>query len=137
RQMCIRDRTYSDIERDLVYKALTYTALKLYSNGHNVLIDATANLRKWREFAKEKIPHFREIYIRCPVEICMRREESREESFGAPSGIYQKAKEGWPVPGVNVPYEEPLNPLVIVDSDIISIKDGVKMIIDAIKRCKW
>lgn len=134
RKFLTPEPTYSDIERDLVYKSLTYTALKLFENGHNVIIDATANLRKWREYAKKMISSFGEIYIKCPVDICAKREESRTESYGAPSGIYEKAKQGWPVPGVNVPYEEPLEPVVIINSDKTSIQDAVLTIIDSMKK---
>jgi len=136
RNFLTHEPTYSEMERDMVYKALSYTALKLYENGHNVIIDATSNLLKWRDFARQRIKDFEEIYIRCPIEICIQREESRQQSYGAPSGIYKKAKMGWPVPGVNVPYEEPIKPLVIIDSDKTSIEDSVNLIINSIKKLK-
>ena len=47
----------------------------------------------------------------------MEREAHRKAAF-SPKGIYEKsAKTGANVPGVNVPYDEPINPIVIIDSD--------------------
>jgi adenylylsulfate kinase len=108
---------YTDEERDIVYASLAYMAKLLTENGINVFIDATANKRKYRDAARELIPKFEEIYIRCPLSVCMEREARRKAVF-SPKDIYKKSvNSGANVPGVNVPYEEPLKPLVIVDSD--------------------
>jgi adenylylsulfate kinase len=89
----------------------------LVENNVNVFIDATANKRKYRDAARSLIPQFAEIFIRCPLDICMEREAHRKAAF-SPKGIYIKAaRSGANVPGVNVPYEEPLNPIVVIDSD--------------------
>lgn len=122
--------TYSEEERELVYRALIYTALKISELGHVVIIDATGNLRRWREFAKSVIKRFAEIYIQCPLEICIGRERTRQDSFDAPSNIYRKAAEGWPVPGVNAPYEEPLNPILTIHSNETTIDNAVDMIMN-------
>jgi adenylylsulfate kinase len=120
--------TYSDSEREIVYRALVYLAEKITEIGHHVLIDATGNLRRWRELARRLIPRFIEIYLRCPVEVCMKRERKRLERYEAPKDIYKKGAEGWPVPGMVVPYEEPLNPEIIIDTDKISIEDSLAKI---------
>lgn len=108
---------YTDDERTIVYLSLVYMAKLLVENGVNVFIDATANKRKYRDTARSLIPKFAEIFIRCPLDICMEREAHRKAAF-SPKGIYVKAaRSGANVPGVNVPYEEPLNPIVVIDSD--------------------
>ncbi|RMD59006.1 MAG: adenylyl-sulfate kinase, partial [Nitrospirae bacterium] len=91
--------TYSEEERDIVYRAIVYMAYILSRLGHNVIIDATGNRRRWREMAKELIgDNFYEIYLKCPLEICKERENRRLYTHGAPLGIYKKAKYGAPVP---------------------------------------
>lgn len=126
--------TYSDSEREIVYRALVYLAKKLTELGHHVIIDATGNLRKWRELARELIPRYVELYLKCPLELCMKRETRRLKRYKAPKNIYKKGAKGWPVPGMVVPYEEPLNPEIVVDTDKTSLKDTIETIEKKIAR---
>jgi adenylylsulfate kinase len=123
RKIITPEPTYSDSERDIVYRSIVYLAKRLTELGHDVIIDATGNLRKWREIARQLIPKYREIYLRCPIELCMERERKRRETRGAPKDIYQKGAAGWPVPGLTALYEEPLNPEIIADTDKESIEE--------------
>jgi adenylylsulfate kinase len=123
RKIITPEPTYSDSERDIVYRSIVYLAKSLTELGHDVIIDATGNFRKWRELARQFIPKYHEIYLRCPIEICMERERQRRETRGAPKDIYQKAAAGWPVPGLTIPYEEPLNPEIIADTDNESVEE--------------
>jgi adenylylsulfate kinase len=108
--------TYSEEERDMVYDALVFVARMLTQNGVNVLIDATANRRRYRAAARRRIKRFAEIYLECPLEICMEREARRKRTFGAPSRIYAKARAGASktVPGLGSPYEAPTRPELTV-----------------------
>jgi len=115
--------TYDEKEREILYRALVFIAMTLDRLGHDVIIDATGNLRRWRELARQLIPDFKEIYLRCPIDICMQRETLRSIQYEAPRGIYQKAKEGWPVPGILAPYEEPLSPELILDTDSMTLQE--------------
>lgn len=125
---------YTEDERDMVYGALVFTSILLTQNSINVIIDATANRRRYREQAKRKIPKMIEAYIRCPLDICMQREMKRKKDFSAPNGIYVKAQRGESitVPGIGVPYEEPLNPEILVDSDKTSPEQGAQKILEVI-----
>jgi adenylylsulfate kinase len=108
--------TYSDVERDRVYRALVYMAGRLTEAGVPVVIDATAHRRWWRDLARTVIPRFAEVQLTCPIEVCRRREQSRAAGH-APHGIYAAAgRPGATVPGVDVPYEPPLDPEVTVDT---------------------
>jgi adenylylsulfate kinase len=120
--------TYSEDERDLLYRALIFVARTLTGLGHDVVIDATGNMRKWRELARGLIPAYGEVYLRCPMEVCMERERSRLHTHAAPEGIYEKAKRGWPVPGVSAPYEEPVSPEVTIDSEQMPIEEQVRAV---------
>jgi len=128
---------YTEEERDMVYSAILFVAKLLTQNGVNVIIDATANRRKYRDQARKEIPRFMEAYLRCPMEVCIRRESRRKEegAFYAPRDIYKKAFKGESstVPGVGVPYEEPLNPEVTVDSDKLSPGQCAQKICEALK----
>jgi adenylylsulfate kinase len=126
--------TYSDEERELLYRSLVYTAKKLHEAGHIVIIDATAHKRRWRTLARNVIYEYMEVYLKCPLDECRRREESREDSHQAPRSIYKKADEGWPVPGVNVPYEEPARPELTIDTEKTAVRKTVQLILKRLKQ---
>ncbi|MEM2102415.1 MAG: adenylyl-sulfate kinase [Candidatus Bathyarchaeia archaeon] len=130
--------TYSEEERDIVYAALVFSAKLLTDNGVNVIIDATGNRRRYRNQARSQIERFIEVYLRCPLEVCMQRESKRKNTHFAPEQIYRKGLTGksQTVPGVNVPYEEPTNPEIIIDTDKLSPKDSVQKILDKILKGK-
>jgi len=108
--------TYSDIERDVVYRALVYVAALLTETGRPVIIDATAHRRAWRELARRSIAHFAEVQLVCPLEVCRDREVRREGSH-APRGIYARAGQpGARVPGVDVSYETALDAELTIDT---------------------
>lgn len=127
--------TYTEEERDMVYGAIVLVAGLLTQNGVNVIIDATANHRKYRDHARREIPRFMEAYVRCPLELCIQREADRgKEVFYAPRDIYTKAFTGksTTVPGIEVPYEEPLHPEVVVDSDKLNPNQCAQRILEAL-----
>lgn len=128
--------TYSEEEREIVYRTIVYTAKTLSELNRNVIIDATGNMRRWRELARQLIPNFVEIYLKCSIEVCTEREISRKETHGAPKDIYEKGKAGWPVPGVQVPYEEPLNPELTIQTDKSSLKEALTVISEFLTRNK-
>ncbi len=102
--------TYSDAERDLVYRALVYMAVELTEAGVPVIIDATAHRRAWRGLARKSVARFAEVQLECPLDVCRERECRRTGSH-APRGIYARAGEpGATVPGVDVPYEPAFAP---------------------------
>jgi len=100
--------------------------------GHDVIIDATGNLRRWRDLAREIIPRYAEVYLKCPIETCRKREEMRRNTRGAPKSIYQRGKEGWPVPGMTTQYEEPLNPEITIDTAKNSLAETISSILSLI-----
>ena len=125
--------TYSDEEREYVYRAIVFTAKTLYKLGHNVIIDATGNKKSWRELARKLIPDFFEVYLKCPIELCMEREKTRVDTHSAPTRIYEKGKKGSPVPGINIPYEEPDKPEIIIDTEKESPDMAAEKIVKILK----
>lgn len=108
--------TYTDWERDLVYRALVYMSRTLTRSGVPVIIDATGHQRAWRDLARTVIPSFAEVQLVCSLEVCRAREAHRP-SGNAPRRIYAASgRPGSTVPGVDVPYEPALDPEVAVDT---------------------
>lgn len=98
---------YDEKERDAFYRLMAYIGGVLIEHGVPVIFDATANLRVYRDRARQQIPRFLEVYIDCPLETCMTRD---------PKGIYRQAREGnaSSVPGLQAAYEPPETPDVVV-----------------------
>lgn len=110
---------YSLGERDIVYATLIYIAELLTRNEVNVIIDATGNLRIYRDNARKQIPKLIEVYLKCPLEVCVQRESTRRKTHKAPQQIYSRALKGKAptVPGVGQPYEAPLTPEITLNTD--------------------
>lgn len=65
---------------------------------------------------------FVEVYVKCPLQIC----EDRD-----PKGLYKKARAG-EIPdftGISAPYEEPLNPEVVLETSRLSIEESVRILL--------
>lgn len=126
--------TYSEEERGVLYRGLAVMAALLVEAGVNVIVDATANRRAYRDLARRLIPRFAEVYLRCPPATCRERERRR---FGghAPRGIYEQAdRAGAPVPGVNVPYEPPESPELTIDTGAVDPVAAADRILEVIRR---
>lgn len=126
--------TYSDQEREIVYRALIYMARLLTEAGVPVLIDATGHRSAWRELARTLIPLFAEVRLRCPIEICIEREQSRRAG-PAPRGIYARAgRPGATVPGVDLPYEESPTAEVVLDTSALDLGTQVQEVLHLARR---
>lgn len=101
--------TYSHEERDLFYRALAFLCSRLVAHGVTVIVDATANRRVYRDFARDLIPVFLEVAVECPLDVCMARDRK---------GTYRKglAGESTTVPGLQDGYETPVSPELRIDS---------------------
>ncbi len=134
RKIVTPEPTYSDTERDIVYRCLVLLAINLTQAGHNVIIDATGNMRKWRELARSVIHIFVEVYLKCDIAECRKRETLRQDPRGAPRDIYKKGEHGWPVPGLNAPYEEPISPEIIIETTSTSVETAANIVSEYIEK---
>lgn len=132
RKIVTPNPTYSDEEREILYRSIVYTAKVLTDLGYDVIIDATGHKKAWRELARKTIKYFYEVYLRCSLEESKKREKTRIDEI-APRDIYKKAEKGAAVPGVVVPYEEPVRPELIIDTNKMSIEDSVRAILKILK----
>jgi adenylylsulfate kinase len=108
RKILTPNATYSPEERDHFYHMVVLIGDLIVRSGTNVIFDATANKRSYRDHARSLIMKFMEIYIQCPLDVCMKRD---------PKGIYRQATAGKTatVPGLQIPYEIPVNPDITLD----------------------
>jgi adenylylsulfate kinase len=72
------------------------------------------------------IPRFLEVAVECPLSICMERDWK---------GTYRKGQKGesLTIPGLQSPYEAPINPDLRIDSTTTSSGDAALQIIDLVK----
>jgi adenylylsulfate kinase len=130
--------SYSLEERNIVYETLVYIAELLTRNGVNVVIDATGNLKRYRDNAREKIEAFIEVYLECPLEVCRQREAVRTERYHSPKQIYKRAEKGEAptVPGMGQPYEASPDPEVTVDTRKCSPAECARKVLKTVLRAK-
>ncbi|MDF0664936.1 MAG: adenylyl-sulfate kinase [Nitrospira sp.] len=126
RQVLTPTPTYSQAERDLFYRALAFMGARLVAHGVTVIFDATANKRVYRDFARSLIPKFIEVVVECPLELAMQRDYK---------GTYRRGQRGESssVPGLQEPYEAPVNPEVRIDTTQLSAKDAAGKVLEAAK----
>ncbi len=127
RRVLTPEPTYSPEERDLFYRALAFTGARLVEHGVTVIFDATAAKRAYRDLARSLIPRFLEIAVECPLEVCMGRDKK---------GTYRKGQGGGSatVPGLQVPYEEPLKPDLRIDTTKATPAESAGRILTIIKQ---
>ena len=116
---------YDDAERDFFYAALGDIAVALLARGRVVVIDATANLRRYRAAARERIARFCEVYVDTPLEVCRARD---------PKGLYRA---GGNLPGANAPYEPPATPELVAHGDRGTPAEAARRIVDALAARGW
>lgn len=70
---------------------------------------------------------FLEIYIKCSVEECERRD---------PKGNYKRAREGIikDYTGISAPYEEPENPDLVIDSERLDINSSIYKVLEFLEK---
>ncbi len=92
------------------------------------LITLTAFISPYKEDrnrVRNLMPHgeFFEIYCYCPLEVCEQRDVK---------GLYKKARQGEikHFTGISSEYEIPVNPELIVDTNVLTLEESVTKVID-------
>lgn len=121
---------YDEAERGLFYAALAHLGEFLVQRGVPVVLDATANRRAYRDAARQGIARFAEVFVDCPLEVC----EARD-----PKGLYRRAREGQSstLPGAQAAYEPPLQPELVVHSDLVSPSEASQEIVAWLEQQGW
>lgn len=125
RRLLTPEPTWSERERDGFYRALARIGRLLTEHGVPVIFDATANRRRHRDQARRDIPRFLEVYVDCPLDVCRDRD---------PKGIYARAAgRGGTVPGLQVPYEPPERPDVVLRGDSADVGRAVADVVACLR----
>ncbi len=121
---------YDDEARAIFYRQMIWVGKLLVEHGVPVIFDATANRRSYRDGAKQQFERFLEIYVECPLEICIARD---------PKGIYRQAREGAAgnVPGLQAVYELPENPDLVVRGDQEAPEAAAQQILGRLEQSRF
>ncbi len=122
---------FSKEDRDTNIRRIGFVAQLLARNGVWVLVSAISPYREIRDEVRRKIrgkgAEFIEVYVRCPLEVAELRD---------PKGLYKRARKGEiaSFTGVSDPYEEPLSPEVIINTDKDSPEECVSKLMNFLVR---
>lgn len=117
------DLGFSKEDRDENIKRVTFVAKLLTRNGVKVLATFVSPYIERRRKSREEIGEFMEVYVKCSIEECMRRDVK---------GMYRKALAGeiTGFTGMDDPYEEPPNPELTLDTDKETVEESVQKVLE-------
>jgi adenylyl-sulfate kinase len=101
---------FSKEDRDTNILRIGWVAERLTYHGAAVVCSAISPYREARDQVRRNIPAFVEVFVKCSVEECTRRDVK---------GLYEKAMRGeiTGFTGVDDPYEEPERPELVLDTE--------------------
>jgi adenylyl-sulfate kinase len=122
RQNLSKGLGFSREDRETHLTRVTYVAKLLSRNGVAVIAAFISPYRNIREYARKETTNFIEVYVKCSVEACAKRD---------PKGLYKKASSGQikDLTGPQDLYEEPLQPDLVVDTETLNLRESVDTIL--------
>ena len=113
---------FSKEDRDTNILRIGFVAHLLARNGVAVITAAISPYRDIRDQNRQLIGDFVEVYARCSIEELTRRDVK---------GLYEKALRGeiQNFTGISDPYEEPLSPEVVVDTELETMEESLAKIL--------
>jgi len=123
RQNLSKGLGFSREDRDTNIRRIGYVAKLLARNGVAVITAAISPYRAIRDEVREDIGAFIEVYVKASLDECIRRDTK---------GLYRRALAG-EIPqftGVSDPYEEPVSPELVIDTEREEIADSTSRVID-------
>ena len=134
RGQLVPGRRVSEAEREILHRALAYATKLLTEAGTAVIIDAAAPRRSWRQAARELVPYFAEVYLVCPVEVCVDRERAARWGLGGKAPALPPPTGGDAAPDIILDYEESLRPELIVHTDVDDPSTAAQKILFLVQR---
>jgi len=130
RKSLTSDLGFSKDDRDENIKRVTFVAKLLTRNNVIVLATFVSPYRERRKKTREEIGDFIEVYVKCPLDICIDRDVK---------GMYEKALKGEikGFTGINDPYEEPLNPELVLNTDKETVEESVEKILEKMRELDY
>jgi len=114
---------FSREDRDTNIRRIGYVARLLTRNGVAVITAAISPYRAVRDEVRREVGAFVEVHVKASLDECIRRDAK---------GLYRRALAG-EIPhftGVSDPYEEPLRPELIVDTEQEDVGDSATRVIE-------
>jgi adenylyl-sulfate kinase len=113
---------FSKEDRHENIRRISFVAKLLARHGVATITAAISPYRESREEARREIQRFVEVYVKCPLQMCVQRDVK---------GLYRKALTGEIAnfTGISDPYEEPLSPEVTVETDRGTAEESVARIV--------
>jgi len=121
---------YTPEERQKHLLRVAWIARLLARNGIIALCSFVSPYRsiraEIRKIIEEEVP-FIEVFVKCSLEEAMKRD---------PKGLYKRALKGEirNMTGIDDPYEEPLNPEIIVDTEKMEIEECVETVLGGLQK---
>ncbi|MGH7492406.1 MAG: sulfate adenylyltransferase [bacterium] len=117
---------FSKEDRDTNIGRIGFVAGLLARNGAIALTAAISPYRETRDRVRDQIENFVEVYVTAPLETLVQRDVK---------GLYQRALAGEisNFTGVSDPYEPPLSPEVIVETDKETVEISVNKVLRALE----
>lgn len=123
REVLCSDLGFSKEDRNENIKRATFVAELLSRNGVATLVSFISPYRDLREHARNKCNNFIEVYVKCDRDTLIKRDVK---------GLYKKAlgNEISDFTGISAPYEEPLNPELVLDTSEEEIAESIGKVIE-------
>jgi bifunctional enzyme CysN/CysC len=120
-----KDLGFSKQDRDENIRRIAFVAQLLTRNGTIALVSAISPYRAGRELARRTIGNFLEVYVSTPLAVCEVRD---------PKDLYQKARAGkiHGFTGIDDPYEPPLDPEIVCDTDRESTRESSLKVVSSV-----
>lgn len=121
---------FSKEDRDTNIRRIGYVCELLTRNDVIAIAAAISPYRAIRDENRARIGRFVEVYVQCPIEVLAERDVK---------GLYKKALRGEikNFTGVDDPYEAPLNPEVVVESDRETPEQSAAKVICKLESLKY
>jgi adenylyl-sulfate kinase len=130
RQELNRSLGFSRQEIETNLKRIAYECKLLNRNGVIGVVAAVSPYRDTRDAIREDLDRFIEVYCRCPMEVLLRRDQ--KDLFGrAQRGEVRH------VAGLNAPYEEPIRPEVLLNTDTETPDASVGNIVTTLRLLRY
>jgi len=121
------DLGFSKEDRNKNIERVTFVAKLLTRNDVIVLATFISPYIQRRQQTREEIGEFVEVYVKASVEECIKRDVK---------GMYKKAMDGKikNFTGVDDPYEEPVNPEIVLDTEVETVQESVEKVLNYLEK---
>jgi adenylylsulfate kinase len=120
-----RDLGFTPADREENVRRVGEVAKLFLEAGGIVLVAVIAPYRNGRDRSRSLVKpgQFMEVWCKCPLAVCEQRD---------PKGMYRKARAGTisDFTGVSAPYEDPLHPELVIETDRLSLEESVEKVLE-------